>query len=162
MKCGEADEMRHWSAIFRLPAGFAGDISSWFLFPLKSHLRRLWQWYSNNLYSEANSKIHYFSKAWEIFFSHDWTKEFYGFCFNEKENHQQEFSINGEMNLEWSKNMFQWDFHNEKKVQMVRGLKDSFLWCLAIFQAPRVRFYLLIRSTEYSRHMRLSLPCLMP
>ncbi|NXK28370.1 VGLU2 protein, partial [Arenaria interpres] len=37
---------------------------------------------------------------------------------------------------------------NEKKVQMVRGLKDSFLWCLAILQAPRVRFYLLIRSTE--------------
>uniref|UniRef100_U3IPU6 Solute carrier family 17 member 6 n=1 Tax=Anas platyrhynchos platyrhynchos TaxID=8840 RepID=U3IPU6_ANAPP len=34
------------------------------------------------------------------------------------------------------------------KVQMVRGLKDSFLWCLAIFQAPRVRFYLLIRSAE--------------
>lgn len=45
---------------------------------------------------------------------------------------------------------------------MVRGLKDSFLWCLAIFQAPRVRFYLLIRSAEYSRHMRLSHPHLMP
>lgn len=34
-------------------------------------------------------------------------EEFYDFCFNEKENHQQEFSIKAQMNLEWSKTTFQ-------------------------------------------------------
>lgn len=42
--------------------------------------------------------------------------------------------------------------HNEREVQMARGLKAPFLWRLPRrFQAPGGRFYLLIRSSEDSR-----------
>lgn len=148
----------------KLLAGFARALGVFFFFSryflVQISSGRLWQRCSKEPHSEASSKIHCFLKAWEIiiFFPE---RIFVFFSPVKKENHRQEFSINAN-ERRMVENTFPWDLHNEKKVQMVRGLKDWFLWCLAIFQAPRVRFYLLIRSAEYSRHMTLSHPFLMP